>query len=410
MQVPIRLTALLRPSVAPGVLLAVAFSTFVLSATPFLLALVEEEYRVGLTAASLIGVAQLGGFTLGSWGAGMRLRPRRRVFVAALVVALLANLASAALPPFPVLVGLRLASGLSLGMITWFAWVQVFGDDRRMADIAVMGPLSGIVASPLIAAFAVQGGAGAVFALLGGLAALPLLLNRGTGASHQVTPRTDRSRPVPAAAVMLVALGLFTLGGSSVFQYAVVVGTGRVGLSATEVALIFSLNALVGIPAAKWPWRRGVPGPWLGLTGVCAVCSMVVADPVVFGLALVVWGFGFWMAIPGVFSALAERSANPGDRAGDAQALMAGGRVAGPFVGGLVIDGFGEAWLGVIGGGTMLVAAGTVFAVRRLTPPRQPHEAPDARGQADPVEAEPSEADPAERTLRGGGRRSARSG
>ncbi|MGB5760654.1 MAG: hypothetical protein WBM50_27320, partial [Acidimicrobiales bacterium] len=87
MQVPIRLVALARPSVAPGVLLAVGFTTVVLGATPFLLDLVVDEYGISLVAASLIGVAQLSGFVTGSWASGRWLSPRRRVFIAALGLA-----------------------------------------------------------------------------------------------------------------------------------------------------------------------------------------------------------------------------------------------------------------------------------------------------------------------------------
>ncbi len=366
------MAVLLRPSVAPGVLLGVGFSTLVLSATPFLLDLVADEYQLALTAASLIGVAQLGGFVLGSWGAGRWLSPRRRVFVAALLVAVGVNLLSSTLPPFPVLLGLRFASGLGLGLITWFAWVQVFGDQKGMADIAVVGPLMGITTGPLIAAFAVRGGATSVFALLGTVAIIPLLFNRGTGATDRVQPRSPRSKPVPAATVLLAALGLFSLGGSAVFSYTVVVGTDEVGLSTGTVAAIFSLNALSGIPAAKWPWRRGIPGPWMALTALCAVAAMSGAGPIVFASTLACWGFGFWMAIPGAFAALAERSANPADRAGDAQAVMAGGRVVGPLAGGAVIDGLGSVWLGLLGGGAMLVAATAVFAVRTAVAPREP--------------------------------------
>jgi DHA1 family inner membrane transport protein len=370
MQIPVRLTLLLRPSVSIGILLAVGFSTFVLGATPFLLDLVVDEYEIGLASASFIGVAQLGGFVLGSWGSGRWLRPRRRVFIAALALALAANLVSAALPPFVLLVALRFLSGLSLGLISWFAWVQVFGDEQRMGDIAVMGPVAGIIASPVIAIFATGGGAAGVFAMLTLMAAIPLAFNRGSGAADVVPSAKQRTAPVPIARILLLCLGLFTLGGSAVFQYAVVLGTGNVGLQAGQVALIFSANALAAIPSARWPWSRGLPGPWLVATGVCAVTMSIATDAVIFAAAIIFWGFAFWMGIPGVFKVLAERSANPADRAGDAQAVMAGGRVLGPLLGGLLLDGFGTAALGLIGGGLMAGAGMTVFALRSLTAPR----------------------------------------
>lgn len=370
MQVPIRVLVLLRPSVSPGILLAVAYSTFALASTPFLFDAVVDAYDVPLVLASLIGVGQLGGFVVGSWAGGRWLRPRRRVFVAALAVAVASNVAAASLPPYATLIALRVASGLSLGLIAWFAWVQVFGDRKGTNDVAVIGPVAGMVASPIIALFATGGGAAAVFALLGAVAAIPLVVNRSTGAADRVPERTERSRPVPAARWLLICLGLFTLGGSTVFQYAVVLGTGRAGLSTATVALVFSGNALASIPSARWPWARGIPSPWLALTGGCAIAACVATSPVVFSAAIVVWGFTFWMGIPGVFDVLAERSANPGDRAGDAQSIMAAGRVVGPFLGGALLDTAGAVTTGVIGGGLMVVAAAGVFAVRVVAPPR----------------------------------------
>jgi DHA1 family inner membrane transport protein len=369
MQVPIRLVLLLRPSVSAGIVLAVAFSTFVLGSTPFLYGLVVDEYGIGLTEASLIGVFQLGGFVVGSWAAGRRLRPRRRVFVAALALALLANLASVWLPPFPLLIGLRLASGLALGITSWFAWVQVFGDDDAMGDIAASGPLAGVLTGPVIAVTA-QGGAAAIFALLSALAVVPLLFNRGAGASHRLPARSGRSKPVPAAVGLLAGLGLFTLGGSTVFQFAVVLGTERLGLSAGTLALLFSFNAAASVPAAKWPWRRGLPGPWMAATAVCAVTLATTTSTPVFVCALTLWGFAFWMGIPGVFSVLAERSAHPADRAGDAQAMMAAGRVGGPFIGGALLDNTSVLVLGLVGGGLMLGAAVLVLVLRSVVPPR----------------------------------------
>lgn len=383
MQIPIRLVLLLRPSVSLGILLAVGFSTFVLGATPFLFTPIVEEYGVGLAYASLIGVLQLGGFVLGSWGSGRWLRPRRRVFIAALALAVAANLASALLPPFAILVALRFASGLSLGLISWFAWVQVFGDDQRMGDVAVIGPVAGIIASPLLAVFAAGGGARAVFALLGTVAVIPLVFNRGSGASDRVPTQTTRSSPVPVARVILAALGLFTLGGSAVFQYAVVLGTSRLGLHPSTIAIVFSANALAAVPGAKWPWRRGIPGPWLAAAATCAVIMPMATNSAVFAVAIIFWGFAFWMGMPGVFKVLADRSVHPGDRAGDAQAVMAAGRVAGPFIGGVVLDSLGAGALGLVGGGMMMTAAAIVFSLRSLTAPRT-DQAVEERGAASP--------------------------
>ena len=374
MQIPLRVALLLRPSVSPGILLAVGFSTFALASTPFVIDLVIDEYGVSLTGASLVGVAQLGGFVISSWAAGRYLSPHRRVFVITLVLAVVANLLSATLPPYEVLIGLRFLSGVSLGMISWFAWVQVFGDDKGMGDIAVMGPLAGVAASPLIALFA-TGGSNSVFLLLGLVAIAPLVMNRGSGATHRVPAPEARSSPVPAAVIILVALAMFMIGGSAVFQYAVVIGTGDLGLSRGTIALIMSANAVVSIPAAKWPWNRGLPGPWMLTTAVCALLASTTSIPVVFALSLIFWGFGFWMGLPSAFKVLADRSINPSDRAGDAQAVMAAGRVVGPLIGGLALDRWGAVALGIVGPGLMAGAALVVFSLRVLVPARRQVEA-----------------------------------
>ncbi len=58
---------------------------------------------------------------------------------------------------------------------------------------------------------------------------------------------------------------------------------------------------------------------------------------------------GFAIAMFGIFLLLAERSAHPADRAGDAQASMAAGRALGPLLGGAVVSGWSFAELGLVG-------------------------------------------------------------
>jgi DHA1 family inner membrane transport protein len=73
-------------------------------------------------------------------------------------------------------------------------------------------------------------------------------------------------------------------------------------------------------------------------------------------IAMPLWGFAFWMGIPGAFSLLAERSAYPEERAGDAQSIMALGRVFGPLIGGILYE-VDPALLGLVAGGAMIAAA-----------------------------------------------------
>ena len=71
------------------------------------------------------------------------------------------------------------------------------------------------------------------------------------------------------------------------------------------------------------------------------------------------WGFTFWLAVPRLLRLLEERSHRPGERAGDAQALMAAGRIVGPALGGGVEAVGGFALLGVV---SSLGLAGTAVA------------------------------------------------
>ncbi|NNF53621.1 MAG: hypothetical protein HKN03_04170, partial [Acidimicrobiales bacterium] len=75
----------------------------------------------------------------------------------------------------------------------------------------------------------------------------------------------------------------------------------------------------------------------------CALAVSQVQSAVVFYLSLALWGMAFWSFVPEAFALLAERSVFPGDRVGDAQAVMSFGRVMGPTLGGvlLTIGGFG---------------------------------------------------------------------
>lgn len=354
-QAPVRLLFTLKPKIPAGVLAAVAVSTVVFAATPFLVKGVAVDQNVDVSTVAVISTAQLGGFMLTSWGAGRFLRPRRRVMVISLLIGLAANAASALTPWFSLLVGIRFISGISLGLISWIAWSEVFGDDEKVGDVAVIGPVVGTLSAPLIAMLIDVSGTDLLFLVLAALHLLPLPFIRETRLVAGTRTHRQRHRPTRAAAAILACLGVTTLGGSAVFVFAAVIGQDDIGLSALAVSFAFSANALAGVPSARYRGNRPLPGLWMTLTGVAALLMATVHEPIVFWLALPTWGFAFWMGIPGVYSLLAERSNYPEERAGDAQAIMAAGRVIGPLMGGALY-----AWsvpaLGIIGGGLMALS------------------------------------------------------
>lgn len=365
MQAPVRLLLALRPSVKPSLLIATAASTAVFVATPFLLPAVADEYGVSVGTAGLMSTAQLGGFVVASWVGGRFLRPTRAVFVGAAVLGVVANLASAVAPGFALLAAARLVSGLSLGLIAWFAWQEAFGDDEKTGDVAVVGPLVGTVVAPLVSLIIDSVGLAGLFLALAGIAALPLLFATQIDRRAPLRPHESRHRATRAARVILLALAMITCGGSSIFVYAAAIGQDLDGLSAVGVSLVFSVNSLASIPAAKWYGRRGPAGLWFVVTAMCAVAIGVTDHAVVFSAALIVWGFVFWMGVPAVFALLAARSAFPEERAGDAQAVMALGRVFGPVLGGVFIAADATDRLGFVAGGVVVSASILLLYVDR---------------------------------------------
>lgn len=368
LQTPVRVVQTLRPKIAAGVLTATAVSTVVFSATPFLVRGVSIDQDVSVSAVGVISTAQLIGFSLTTWLAGRYLRARRRMLVIAVVIGAIANLASGWAPWFSFLVGARLVSGVSLGLIAWIAWAEVFGNDEKTGDVAVIGPLVGTISAPIIAVVIDRSGPDLLFYGLAAIHLVPLFFIRTTRLDAAARPKVARNRPTRAAAAILIALGLVTCGGSAVFVFAGVIGQDDVGLSAFVVSLVFSANALASVPSARYRGVRKLPGVWMGVTGLMAVLVGAVHHPVAFWIALPVWGFAFWMGTPGAFSLLAERSRFPEERAGDAQSIMAAGRVIGPLIGGAMFA-ISPTVLGIVGGGIML-AAGTlmVYVEWRIRP------------------------------------------
>lgn len=371
MQSPVQVVMLLRPKTRADLLAAAAFSSVVFTTTPFLIPAVAEQYDVGLGTAALISTSQLGGFVIASWIVGRLVDPSRALLRGALVAAAGFNLLSALVPWFSLLLALRFAGGVSLAVLAWLGWQEVFGDEDRMGDVAVVGPIMGVAGAPIASALAEATGADAVFVALAILAVVPLLLPSPKEQLSANAPRkANRSKAVPVSLLILACLGTMTLAGSSVFVFGAAIGVDRVGLDPLVVSLAYSANALVGIPAARYRGPRRLSGLWLlGTASMAIVLTMVTFGPV-FWLGLVLWGLAFWAGIPGVFKLLAERSVNPGDRAGDAQSVMAAGRAIGPLMGAAFIQSGSFVALGLTASALMATAALTLVAIELRVPPR----------------------------------------
>jgi predicted MFS family arabinose efflux permease len=173
----------------------------------------------------------------------------------------------------------------------------------------------------------------------------------------------DRHRPVTAALVLIVALGLVTLGGSAVFVFSGVIAVEEAGMTPLAVSFVLSANAAAGIPTARWRGRRPLAGAWILAIAVLALLLGLTESAPMFAVVVTTWGFVYWFAIPGVFALLSDRSRHPSERAGDAQAAMAAGRVVGPIVGGIAVNAGSFTTLGALGAVTLAGAGATVLAV-----------------------------------------------
>ncbi len=365
---PYRLVTSLRPTVRLGILVAAASSSVVFTATPFLISTVVEDFDVSLGLASMISTTQLAGFVAATWLAGRRLTPTRHVVIGSVIGLTAANALSAVAPTFWSLVALRASSGVALGLITWVAWSEAASSSGRMRDVAVVGPLTSAVSAPLLGWAADVGGTTLVYFSLAVVAAVPLLL--ATQPSSEVTERRGpRSRAVPAARAVLVALFAMTAGGSAVFVFAAAIGVAETGLTTTTISFAFSANAIASIPAARWGGGRPLAGLGYVSAGVCALGVAMAPNAWIFFAALMVWGASFWYATPAAHALLASRSRHPQERVGDAQALMAAGRVFGPIIGAVAIEAGSPVVLGLTGGGLMLTAGVVIVAVEVYVPP-----------------------------------------
>ncbi len=370
---PTRSILAVRPSSTPALLVAASSIALHFAATPFLIPAIASEFSVGLGAAGLISVAQVGGFTLSNLVAGRRLVPQRRLLVGAALVGAAANLGSAIAGSLAVLLALRVVAGVAAGLITWLAWAEAMKKPAALKDIAGVGPLTALVGSPFVAWVVSAGDTTAAFTLIA-ISCLPAAFLPASFDDIRLASRR-RMSPSRSNILLLVALGLMTGAGSSLFVFAGAIGADRVGLEAVAVSLAFSVNAGAGLLAARR--GRGSSAPWLWLFTIAA-CVAVVAlatNPVAFYGALAVWGFAFWRAVPAVLTGIADWSLAPEERTGDAQAIMAGGRTLGPLVGAGLLTVGGFTAVGAVAALLVLLAATLVWAVshyRAQHPDRRP--------------------------------------
>lgn len=360
MTLPTRVVQAVRPQASPGVLAGAAAVAATFAATPFLLPEVSDQLNIGIGATGLLSTAQVGSFALASFFAGRLFRPRRRYHYGSLLLLAMATLGSVLAPNFAVLLVTRIFAGLGMGTLTWIAWADATRFPRGIGDVAAVAPVTATVASPLIGWIIQTGGFRWVFVTLSLVALLASLLPVDFGDLPRIGRNVSGSR---SNLILLAALLILSVGGSSVFVFSGATAEGVQGLSPVAVSWALSLNAISGVFATRRTARRGSAWIWILATATSAAVIGTIVNSWLFFVAMALWGFAFWMAVPAVFRLLADRSLNPSERMGDAQASMAAGRIFGPVVGGLAL-GFGAfSGLSLLGAVVMAVSACIVGGV-----------------------------------------------
>lgn len=369
---PARAASAFRPNASSGVLVAAAVVAATFTATAFAVAEIIDEFGVGRGAAAFMSAVQVFGFTIANLLGTRSFKPTVSLARQTVLVVAIANLLSAFVPNYPALLALRFVAGFAMGLITWIAWTDTAGDTKGRGEVTAVGPLAAIVTSVLVALAADTAGLKGIYLFLGVLALAPLPL------TFRVSVQLPKVRnPIKAVGVkpVLAALFVFTAGGSGAFIFASVLASEHAGMSGVHLSLAMSLNALAGIPGAKFAGRRRMPGVWMIVTGFCAFSLTQITEEWMFFVVLGIWGLAFWTVVPETFFILQDRSVHPADRIGDAQGAMAMGRVAGPILGGTLAGAGSFTLLGVvclIGMSTAGLTVQWVASSHRLNPGNAP--------------------------------------
>ncbi|UCG41247.1 MAG: hypothetical protein JSV07_03030 [Acidimicrobiia bacterium] len=357
---PIRQALSVRRGLNAGLLVGTASVSALLSLTPLVLPIFEDHFEVSVSIVGLASSLQVGAFALASFLGGRFLSASNRLFRFSLVALAVANVAAAFAPSFSLLVATRAVSGTAAGLVNWLAWRQAARIPRQMGSVAVIGPATAAVASVVLGFLIDRFGFGTAYVVLAGAALIALAFPIDIQPGDPVGRNTSPSR---SNKLLLAALGCITLFGSAIFLFAgYYLGPER-GAPPWLLAWALAGNAAAGIFGARRHMQSG--GIWFLGTATCALVLGVVPNAWAGFLAMLMWGAFFWFAVPSVLRLIEDYSNHPGERSGDAQAVMAAGRVVGPLLGGSLIAAISPTALGIVAASGLAVGGFVVLGVER---------------------------------------------
>jgi predicted MFS family arabinose efflux permease len=359
MQVPSRILYGGRQGAPLALIAATAAVTLLFASTPFLITPLSEHYGISEGFAGSISVAQVGAFAAVNFIFPRILRPSGKLLRVAAIALVSLNLLSVFASLYAVLLFLRVLAGAAAGTMTWLTWSNAMRRKSSMSSIAATGPMTALIAAPLMAILSGWGDQ-AIYAALA-LAAVPAAVLwapiSGRKRARGVISGSRSNR------ILLASLFGLTFFGSALFINQTIVARDIHGLTAFASSMAFSMNAAGAIVGARLSTRIRYPGWFLASIGPAALLT-VVGPTWMFYIGMSWWGFAFWMGVPGVLQMLVDRSLEPSERAGDGQGVMALGRAAGPALGGAFVDAGALVALAVTSATGIAIAGATVIGVK----------------------------------------------
>jgi predicted MFS family arabinose efflux permease len=333
MQVPSRILYGGRQGAPLALIAATAAVTLMFASTPFLITPLSEAYGISEGFAGSISVAQVGAFAAVNFILPRVLRPSGKLLRAAAISLAVLNLLSVFAGLYAILLFIRVLAGAAAGTMTWLTWSNAMRRRSSMSSIAATGPVTALIAAPLMAALSGWGDQ-AIYAALA-VATVPAAVLwapiSGRKRARGVISGSRSNR------ILLAALFALTFFGSALFINQTIVARDIHGLTAFASSIAFSMNAAGAIVGARLSTRNRHPGWFVASIGPAALLT-VIGPSWMFYLGMTWWGFAFWMGVPGILQMLVDRSLEPSERAGDGQGVMALGRSLGPALGGVFVD------------------------------------------------------------------------
>jgi len=322
-----------RKGTPAALIAATVAATMLFASTPFLIVPLSQRYGISEGSAGSVSVVQVGAFAVVNFVLPRLLRPSGKLLRLSAFTLVVSNVLSIFAGNFALLLLVRLVAGAAGGTMTWLAWSNAMVHKKSMPAIASTGPMSLLIAAPLISIIA-ESGAGAVYAALAVATVPAAVLIAPVGGRKRSKGVISGSR---SNRILLGSLFALTFFGSALYINQTIVAREIHGLSSLASSLAFSANAAGAIIGARLSTRHIYPG-WMLASIAPAALMTVLGPPWMFYVGMGWWGFAFWMGIPGVLQMLVDRSLEPSERAGDGQGMMALGRTGGPALGGMFVD------------------------------------------------------------------------